>query len=127
MSLQNINKDLLELESSLDKLKSAYPSAARAAATARVNHELAFATAVDQISHEAFLERENDPKFKQTVAESDAKATLRTAKYLREYRESEAELSGIKMQIDVLQSILMSTQSRTKLELIENGLINAQV
>ena len=61
-----------------------------------------------------------------TVDEKSAQALLRTADLYRAYRETEAERDGTKMLIDVLQSQLMSTQTRTKLVLVEEGLITSQ-
>lgn len=115
--LHEINSDLLELEKSLSALGHAYPDLARACASARINYELDYAGAIDDITHDALRK-----DIKMTVAEKEAQAALRTKDTLTAYRTADAELDGAKKQIDILQSILMSTQSRVKLEMIERGL-----
>lgn len=121
MGLHEINTDLLELEKSLSALSISYPQLAREAATARINYELDYANAIDLITHEAIAAEK-----KLSVAEKESQATIRSAETMEAYRLADAELDGAKKQIDVLQSILMSTQSRVKLEMIERGLTNFQ-
>ena len=104
-----------------------YPTAVRAAASAKIAYELGYAEAIDKIRHEMTQAQAENPKAKLTVAETDAIATIRTKDQYKEYRVTEAEVSAQKMQIEVLSSILMSTQSRCKLELIEKGLGVAQI
>ena len=127
MSLQSLNTDLLALETSLDALKISYPQAAREAASAKIAYELKYAEAIDSLAHEATVKASTDPKFKQTVAQAEASAMLRVKADYKTYRESEAEVNALKMQVDILQSILMSTQSRTKLMLIERNMEGAQL
>ena len=126
MSLKEINTSLLAIETQFDELKQRYPALARESATARVDYELENARVLDEIAHEIVLQQADDPKFKMTVDEKSAQALLRTADLYRAYRETEAERDGTKMLIDVLQSQLMSTQTRTKLVLVEEGLITSQ-
>lgn len=121
MSLSNIDNDLLELEKQLSVLSREYPNLARCAASARIHYEIDYANAIDLITHEAIR-----TETKMTVAEKEAQAVIRTALTMETYRMAEAELDGAKKQLDVLQSILSSTQSRVKLELIERGLTNFQ-
>ena len=121
MSLSNIDNDLLELEKQLSGLSVKYPDLARSAASARIAYEIDYANAIDLITHVATVA---DKKL--SVAEKDSQATIRSAKTMETYRMADAELDGVKKQIDILQSILMSTQSRVKLELIDRGLTNYQ-
>jgi hypothetical protein len=117
VSLSNIDNDLLALEKQLSEISLKYPDLARTAASARIAYEIDYANAIDLITHEAIVA---DKKL--SVAEKDSQATIRSAKTMEAYRMADAKLDGVKKQIDILQSILMSTQSRVKLELIERGL-----
>ena len=127
MSLQGLTTDLLALESAFDDFKARYPQIARDAATARINYELDYGDELDKIAHEIILQQQIDPKYKPNADEKAAMATKRTADQYRQYRETEAERDGMGKVIAVLQSQLTSVQTRTKLELIEKGLIDAQI
>lgn len=126
MSLKELNTSLLAIETQFDELKQRYPALAREAASARVDYELENARILDEIAHEITVKQADDPKFKMTVDEKAAQALLRTADLYRAYRETDAERDGLKMLVDVVQSQLTSVQTRTKLELIEEGLIASQ-
>jgi hypothetical protein len=117
MSLSTIDADLRELETQLSALSLKYPDLARSAASARIAYEIDYANAIDLVTHEAIVA---DKKL--SVADKESQATIRSAVTMETYRMADAELDAAKKQIDVLQSILMSTQSRVKLELVEKGI-----
>ena len=127
MSLTNINADLLDLEKRLNALSQTYPVLAAEAATAKINYELAEANALDAIAHEVTVQQAEDPKYKPTDPLKAAWATQRCADELREYLNTKAAEAGAKAQLEVLQAILTSVQTRTKIETLDSQMIRAQV
>lgn len=112
-----LERDLSKLEGLLYGLSEKYPDILRGAVSARIAYEVAFANAVDSISHEAVTVGQKAP----TVAEKEAMATIRTEAEYRDYRECDSEVDILKKKIDIYGDILGSTQSRVKLELAERG------
>ena len=118
MALHEIDADLKTAEAVLHHWESKYPKIARDEATAKVEHELAWANAIDKIV------TESDGGKLPTVAVMEAEATKRCAGTLRAKREAEAEADIAKKLIGIAETTLTSIQTRVKLEVIKKGLSN---
>lgn len=117
MALHEIDADLKTAEATLRHWETKYPEVARNEAQAKIDYELAWATAIDKITA-------NVPEGGKlpTVAVMEADATRQCATELRKKREAEAEAEIAKKLIGIAETTLTSIQSRARLELIEAGL-----
>lgn len=118
--LQELDKDLRDIETTLSNIAREYPQIARDAAQARYDYEMASAQATWDIDHRALAEGEKKP----TIPAIEAEVTLKVADEKLKTRMTEAELDIARKLIANLESRLSSTQSRAKLSLIERGLVN---
>lgn len=119
--LNDIERNLRALELDFAAIQREYPGQVKEAATAKINYEIAVAEAFDTIKHEMVAAGE-----KPTAAGIEPLALLRVRELYAAHRTSEAIVDGQKKKIDVMQSILMSTQSRVKIAMVERGLTNFQ-
>ena len=117
--LHKINEDLLALEQLFCNVEATYPQIARTANQARYDYDIAYADAVDTIEHRALEVGQKKP----TVAAVESEAVLMVKVEMEKARTAETELKIAGVLIKSLESRLSSTQSRTKLELIELGLV----
>lgn len=115
---QEIEKDLLKCEQALYEMQKTYPALARVAAESRIIYDVAWANAIDELSHQAVAEGTKPP----TVAVMEARATKMVESQMELARKAEAELDAAKKHLDSLQAILSSVQTRSKLIQLEMGL-----
>ena len=117
--MHEIEQQLKDIESTLQRIESTYPDIARTAAQARYVYDLAYATAIDEIEHRALAEGQKKP----TVAAMESEAVLMVQSEMHTARMAEAELNIAKVLINSLDSRLSATQTRAGFAKIEMGLV----
>lgn len=113
--LTDIADELREAEAALWNMQGKYADIARTAAEAQYVFEMAWADAMDEQRHRAITQGIKPP----TVSAMEAIATQRCKDEIKVKAIALADLDAAKKQIDVLQSILSSVQTRAKLMLAD--------
>lgn len=115
---QEIEKELVKCEQALYQMQVSYPEIARNAANARYAYDVAWAEAIDTITHRAIADGQKQP----TVAVLEAEATKIVAEKMEAARIAEAELDIAKRHLSTSEAILSSVQTRSKLVQMEMSL-----
>lgn len=113
-----IERELMKCEQALYNMQERYPEAARSAANARYVYDMAWADAIDTITHRAIADGQKQP----TVVVMEAEATKMVAEQMEAARIAEAELDIARRHLSTTEAILSSVQSRTKLVQMEMSL-----